>query len=312
MAMANASYVVQVGDRLTSQAWSSASGGVRYRPWEVLANKAVVYVASDALVVMSYTGVAYIGDKNTDTWIAEQLDSDISRGPYAAFRAGGSERVANIGSAARSLAERIDRLFSSIPARERVGGLTIQIVGWKWRRHNSYEMPTVWHLINSGEDGASTQIDRWPRYWGWENGQARLDAIGYRRNHPLSDLESRISGTTQLYADFVEQQTVDAIRAASSLSSGAIGRDCIAILMALSSANVRIRYYPETPTSAGYDVFTPWLVSPGVGASAPSRLVAGLPSVQLGGLEVRFERLSPPSGPFGAGGMSSVPRRPRP
>ena len=212
MAMANPSYVLQVGDRLTSQAWRYASGVVQNRPVEVLSNKALVYVASDALVTISYTGVAYMGDKNTDTWLAEQLDSDISRGPHAALRAGGSGRRVDIGAAVKKLAERIERLFTSVPAKERSGGLTLQVVGWKWRRHNPYEMPIIWHLINSGEDGASTRVERLPRYWGWQNGEARLDAIGNRRSNPLHDLTSRISGTSELYSDFVEQQMVDTIR----------------------------------------------------------------------------------------------------
>ena len=121
LAMANPSYVLQVGDRLTNQAWSYVNGTVRYEPWEILANKAVIYAASDALVAISYTGMAYMGDKNTDTWLAEQLDSDISRGPHAAFRSGGSEKRINIGMAVRVLAERIDSLFASVPPEGRCG-----------------------------------------------------------------------------------------------------------------------------------------------------------------------------------------------
>ena len=312
VAMANPSYILQVGDRLTSQRLLFATGAVRYRPWEVLANKALVYAASDALVTISYTGVAYMGDKNTDTWLAEQLDSDISEGPRTAFRVGGSERRVSIGTAVKVLAERIEDFFISVPTEDRAGGLTLQIVGWKWRRRNSYEMPIIWHLSHSGGYGASTQIDRSPRYWGWEKGQARFDAIGDRRSNPLNDLTRRVSGATELYADFVEQEMVHTIRAASAVSSGAIGRNCISILMGLSTSDVRVRYFPESSTAANYDVFTPWLIAPGVGASAPSRLTTGLPSIHLGGLEIRFERLSSPSGPFGSGEMSSVPRKPKP
>jgi hypothetical protein len=312
LAMADPSYVLQVGDRLTSREWRYASGAVRYQPWEVLANKALVYVASDALVAISYTGIAYMDGKNTDTWLAEQLDSGISRGPHAALRVGGSERRVDVGGAVMKLAERIERLFASLPANDRFGGLTLQIVGWKWRRHNLYEMPIIWHLINSGEDDASTQIERSQRYWGWESGQARLDAIGNRQNNPLSDLTSRISGTSELYADFVEQQMVDTIRTASSVSSGTIGQSCISILLSLSSSNVRVRYFPESAATTDYEVFTPWLVAPGTGASAPSKLVAGLPTIHLGGMEVEFERLDPPLGPSGYGEMSTIPRKPQP
>jgi hypothetical protein len=218
----------------------------------------------------------------------------------------------DIGAAVKRLAERIDQLFASVPTRDRANGVTLQIVGWKWRRRNPYEMPMIWHLLNSGEDGASTQVERSARYWGWESGQARFDAFGNRQSSPLNDLTTRMSGANKLYADFVEQQMVDTIRAASSVSSGTIGQNCISILMSLSSSNVRVRYFPESPPAVDYEVFTPWLIAPGAGASAPSKLVAGLPSIHLGGLDVEFERFSPLSGHFGSGEMSSIPRRPKP
>ena len=308
LAMANPSYVLQVGDRLVSQKWRYASGAIRNQPWEELANKALVYVASDAIVAISYTGVAYINDKNTDTWLAEQLDSEISRGPLSALRSGGTERRVGIGAAINQLVVSIDDAFTTTPIEDRSAGLTLQIVGWKWRGRNPYEMPIVWHLINSGDDGASTLVERLPRYWGWQNGQCRLDAIGNRDSKPLADLTSRMSGNDKLHADFVQGEMVETIRAASALSDGTIGPNCISLLMSLSTGNVRVCYIPESSAAADYEVFTPWLIAPGAGVSAPSRLTAGLPVMHLGGLEVSFERIHPPDS-FGSGGMSHLPRK---
>ena len=52
---------------------------------------------------------------------------------------------------------------------------------------------------------------------------------------------------------------------------------------------MRVRYLPASVTDS-YDVYTPWVTMPTVGASAPSVLTGALPSLNLGGLEVVFER----------------------
>ena len=311
-AMANRSYVLQVGDRLTSKPSSRPASRPGREPWEVLSNKALIYVASDAVVTMSYSGIAYVGRMNTDTWLAEQLDPEIARGPHSALRAGSSGHRVDIGTAVKSLADSIDHIFTSMRSVDRNGGLTLQIAGWKWRKRNPYEMPFIWHLVNSGADGALTQTERSDRYWGWESGHARFDAIGDRRSNPLRRLNDRLSGKTVMFADFVERQMVEATREASAVSAGGIGESCISILMDLAGADVRVRYFPWPTASSDHEVFTPWIISPGAGTSAPSVLVGGLPAVHLGGLDVRFERLEPPDNQFGFGGMSSLPRKPKP
>jgi len=216
MAMANRSSVLQVGDRLTSKPPSRPTSRPDREPWEVLSNKALIYVASDALVTMSYSRIAYVGSTNTDTWLAEQLDSDIARGPHSSLRVGSSKHRVDIGIAVKSLADSIDHTFASMRSVDR-SGLTLQMVGWKWNKGNPYEMPFIWHLVNSGADGALTQTERSDRYLGWEAGQARLDAIGDRRSNPLKKLNDRLSGKIELFADFVEQQMVEVIREATSV-----------------------------------------------------------------------------------------------
>jgi hypothetical protein len=311
-AMANRSYLLQVGDRLTSKPSSRPASRPDREPWEVLSNKALIYVASDAVVTISYSGIAYVGSANTDTWLAEQLDSDIARGPHCSLRVGSSKRRVDIGTAAKSLADSIDHTFASMKSVDRSSGLTLQIVGWKWSKDNPHEMPFIWHLVNSGANGALTQTERSGRYWGWESGQSRLDAIGDRRSNPLKKLNDRLSGKTELFADFIEQQMVGVIREASGVSAGGIGESCISILISLATCDVRVRYFPKSSASSDHEVFTPWIIAPGAGTSAPSTLVGALPSVHLGGLDVRFERLEPTADPFGFGGMSSLPRKPKP
>ena len=86
-------------------------------------------------------------------------------------------------------------------------GLTLQIVGWKWRIDNPYEMPIIWHLINS--IGTMEPRHKWrDRHATGDGraGQARLDAIGDRRSKPLKDLRERFSRKNGAIPRLVERQ----------------------------------------------------------------------------------------------------------
>jgi hypothetical protein len=297
VSMLNRAYVLQVGDRLVTRRWSTSPGGTRLEPFDELANKCVIYVAADAVVSISYTGVAFIHGKPTDVWLAETLDADVAAGPHGALRVGGeSERRITLGAAIKRVASKLAHDLKAMPARKRGSGVTLQLVGWQWqRRRPSVEMPIAWHIRNDGTGGTETTIHRYPRYWGWERNECRVAAVGDRRSDPVANIQRRLQDRSQLYAEFAEQVLVEAIReaSASKLTCGSIGADCIAVWLRLSDGNLRVRYIPASPSHAAYDVFTPWVIMPTVGASAPSVLTAGLPTLQLGGLDVMFERAFP-------------------
>jgi hypothetical protein len=65
LTMANRAYVLQVADRLVTR----DVGKPRREPVDPLANKCVIYVATDALIAISYTGVAFmLGNPPTSGW----------------------------------------------------------------------------------------------------------------------------------------------------------------------------------------------------------------------------------------------------
>lgn len=98
--MINRAYVLQVADRLVTRRTDVGSGPPRFEPFDELANKCVIYAATDAVVSISYSGVAFVLGKPTDVWLAEALDADIAAGPHAALRVGGgSERRITLGAA---------------------------------------------------------------------------------------------------------------------------------------------------------------------------------------------------------------------
>jgi len=290
-------HVLQVTDRLVSRKYTYSSGRVEYKPYEPLANKTLIYVAADAVVVISYAGASYIRGLNTDNWIAEVLVPSVGRAPKFALQSGDTNRRVTIGFAVQRLAEALDRDFATMSAAKRAAGIAIQIVGFQWRQRRPMprgEMPIVWHLGNTGKDSERTIIDRKPRYWGWEKRECAIQCIGYREKDPARLLDEwardRARAAVGTEVDDIEAAMVDIVRHASDFSHGTIGRECISVLLSLTPDGTRVRYFTELAEPAA---FTPWVLIPGAGILAPSLSWGNLPTRLEGPLPFRFERIGP-------------------
>ncbi len=61
-------FAVQISDRLVVE-----KRGTVIKPFDPLSNKSVVFWARDAIVSISYTGQAFVGDMTMDEWVAATL-----------------------------------------------------------------------------------------------------------------------------------------------------------------------------------------------------------------------------------------------
>jgi hypothetical protein len=146
-------FAIQISDRLVVE--KSASG---IRPFNPHSNKSVVFGALDAVVSISYTGLAFVGDMMMDEWIAATL---IGHFPNSGLVRMGNKVLASwfdIGRAANKL------LFGL-----RNGGVgqsgepfEMVIVGWQWKRrgrHLRFVRPILWVLRPP-----FTNVSRKPRW----------------------------------------------------------------------------------------------------------------------------------------------------
>jgi hypothetical protein len=323
-------FVLQVSDRLVT----GARPGVAPAPFDLLANKTIIYQARDAIVSMSYTGRAYIGRLTTDDWIAKTLSgADISE--KFSVRSGPIPQWWDIGQATRLLLRELSR--SEIGAQD--AGFELVAVGWQWKNvkrslEGRYQpVPMAWGL--SKPEGARFEKDvkRLPRRWCWKHrfffdasprinlNEGERDGLFRRLNEEVARIGAL--KTSEELADMVERATVDTIRAVS-VSNRYVGPNCMGVVIAppYQSALVRITFFPSEVHTAQLlgknrspiafpAAFSPWIIGRGLMHRPSVYGGGGSWDIPLGPFVVK---LSGPNAPGTGllGAMSSMPRPPRP
>jgi len=126
--------VVQACDRRTS--WRPRK---HLKEFDAFANKTVLFLAREAAVSMSYTGLAFLDDIPTDQWMAECLRGDpLPRQPGGEdpgmwqMVLGMPANWPSIDSALHRLTVELERAYGRLPADERGEPLHIVVVGVRW------------------------------------------------------------------------------------------------------------------------------------------------------------------------------------
>ena len=268
LSVATPAFGIHVSDRLVSK-----SGA----PHDPLANKSVVFRATDGLIVLGYAGPAFINRLPTDAWIADVVSGGAcANGPSAI--AYGAFSVRDVGS---SLAE-LSRRLHAHSTFERLGG-EIVATGWQWnaKRPRTFARPVLWRLVKQSAQLSWAQL--MPRHLPDRRTQFRIAATG---DWPLTDdawseLVDKI-GSAGPNWEKVESLLIDAIRRSSDKRPGTIGTHGMSILVRPSGyPNAQVRFRPNEPHlgsafgQAVHVAFSPWMVAPDA-IHAPSILLGGL------------------------------------
>lgn len=282
--------VFQVGDRLVSVALGS-----RLQPWDVMTNKTVVYLSTDGIAAIGFSGRARLEGKRTDLWIVEQLvgmdlDDDGSlvffdggRGPKSVYVALGIIR------------EEAERVFTAL-RRERHTRHSFVFSGWQRRRRDEAQ-PFLWRLDNSTHDPDTFEMSNLLRDSPDWLHKVSVTPVGTFSEPDMATLLQDLEGTHS--RESFEDELIGAIRKTASRFSG-IGKDCLSVQIRPDvEPNVRTRFVPlassvfSTGTMRGETrslpyVFSPWLV--GHGAAMPPNLMVGQAGMfGVGGLTCAFD-----------------------
>ena len=121
LSLATPAFAVHVADRQLSLAGAS---------WDRAANKTVVFGASDAVVVIGYTGVAFVRGKPTDHWIVEKL---LGHEVEAAALSLGTAQAIDVGQALRRLEHALNNEVAQSWKR---AGTAVVACGFQWHRRD--------------------------------------------------------------------------------------------------------------------------------------------------------------------------------
>jgi hypothetical protein len=266
----NHQVALQCSDRLLTR------GSVEF---DKASNKTVIFEANDGIAVLSYSGRAFLGTLQTDTWIAETL-SERSLGPLAAGEAmdlliSNPTSRFRLGPSLRRLANKLSEAARAETGDSRRNTNVISIVGWQLYRR---KRPQGFYAdIEESSSGlchlryAPRYRDRKQRIFARPKGHVQLRDLAARRAQWTAPL---LSQRVDAYADLF---------AHVSSREPRVGRDCMVVAvhnpaMAGFKARVTFRDGP-TGTAAGDSpprvrTHTPWIVS-AYSITSPSIITGG-------------------------------------
>jgi hypothetical protein len=266
--VATPTYALHVSDRLVSK------GG---QPHDPLANKTVVFRATDGLLTFGYTGPAFLGDAPTDTWVADGLSGGSCKSDVRGIRYGDFP-VRDVGSNLLTLCQRLraDQQFRTLNGE-------ISAVGWQWsaRRSDPLVRNVLW-VLHSGSGKLQWQ-QIVPRHIPERKTTFRMVPTG---DWALGDevwrrLLEQVGAAGPDW-ELVEGLLVDAIRRASAQKPGTIGSHCMSVLLRpWRFPNALVRFLPKVPhheAPFGQTVevaYSPWMVAPDA-IHSPAVLIGGL------------------------------------
>lgn len=263
---ASPDWVVQISDRLVV-----AKRGADTAEHDPVSNKVVVYRATDALVTIGYTGIAYIGRTTTDQWIAEVFCQEKLAAPGERFgiRTGGKRQTINIGLAVNQLQDAFESLPSNPVDRH---ALELVIAGWQVNARGLVR-PILWEL--SRRNGKTT-LWKAPRHW-QSDSNFRISEIGVPPREGA--IQERLAPFREgqrgpLVAEAVEEIFVDVMRETTG-SNVTVGSHALSVVLSRPGTGIcGCRFHPFVPHQASIQsrdrtmivdvAHTPWVIGPGL------------------------------------------------
>jgi len=284
--------IIQVSDRAIT---------VESQPYDLLSNKALICLLPDALIAISYTGLAYINTLPTDQWIAQAISGVSYNTPSkpSALAIGDLGTKIRIGPMLQSLKDKFNSTISNLGNRERRTWETypfvIVIDGWQWNS-KGHHRPVLYRLVKQ-PGSIKIGITMRPRNWYVDR---RLKVIMTPHGHlDDSELNQLLSDVFGVPPPVALSRMADAIQFVSSRSS-LVGPHSVAIWLPPPTRRyAEVHYIPGTRDPEQIPVaYSPWVIGPGY-VHAPSE-ITGDYSDQIGNLQIKFVH------PFRSTGGGSV------
>lgn len=224
----------------------------RFEPKYPVFNKSVIYRATDAIVTIGFTGMAFLEGKPTDEWIASTL-AGVEFDPVMGVSFGQRFDALNLGQAVRRLETELNAAYS----RGNLGeGLSVFIAGARSKRSRWRRVAVS--IERAGQDHAFCAHQySWDTRQQWHN---RL-FVGPAGNVPGDESQryaERLSESKSI-AD-IERVVDEIVTTAAECHPTMVGKDVTAVrLWPRPSPTLEILYLHRSAT-ASFEGFTPWML----------------------------------------------------
>jgi hypothetical protein len=256
-------HAIQVSDRLVSLRTTPPS------PFDIFANKTVIYFGRRGIVSIGTMGLAYLNGKTTDEWVAETLSGvDLSVRSALAFGRSISYPF-DVGQALEHLRQQASTRFANESTAARKEVVEFQVVGSQWDRRHGRLKPIICTVTNARTRTAQFEKLVTPRYWDVQNGWYSIGSgAGYAEAREYLRRTFQASGGL-ISPEHCINVMVDAVRYAAASYPGLIGEDCMCVHIQGSSPMVSVSFRPKTKYRIdtangpimGPVAFTPYVVA---------------------------------------------------
>lgn len=292
-------YVLQVSDRLLTTVESPP------RRYDDASNKSIVWAGRDAVVTMSYTGIAYIKGIPADQWIAEQLHGRPLPRPIALYTAAPwSYPCLDLGLGLERLRNALEGVCEKSVEWSR---FEVVVAGWQDLFKHGRKPPRIACALIAKRDDGLFRINRVHRHWQWE--AWRKGRFSIFRNPLVTDplrgiewlpgqLKAVESQDWPSHAELVQKLLVEAIRSEASRSE-VIGTDVMSVFLPHPDIGPGwIRFLRGNSLSGQRArserlAWSPWIVGCNM-LSPPAAIYGGPFTYSLGGYPVIAHSPQPP------------------
>jgi len=241
--------MVHATDRLVSLRYPT-----RLEPKYPAFNKSIIYRASDAIVTIGFTGIAFLEGMPTEEWIASIL-AGVEFDPFMGVALGQNYAALNLGQAVHRLETELNAMY----AREKLGeNLSVFVAGARWKRSRWRRVVVSLERTGEGRVFQAHQC-RWETRQQWRN---RL-FIGPAGNVPSDDAQQyaeRLSRSRSITD--IERVVDQVVTKAAERHPTIVGRDVTAVRLWPSTwPRIEIMYLHRSSTDT-FEGFTPWMLGP--------------------------------------------------
>jgi hypothetical protein len=238
-------------------------------PFDVLANKTVVYFGRRGIVSISYAGLAYIAGRTTDRWLAETL-SGVDLSVEAALAIGNAiSHPFDVGQALEHLRRRATEAYAREPYRARREITDFQVIGSQWDRRHRRLRPVICNITNQRTRSAPFEKLNTQRHWDIQKDWCSIGS-GTGQKEAREYLRQRFRASGGLISpEHCLDVMVDAVRYIAGLHPDLIGQDCMCVHIQGAQPMVSVSFRPKTqyrlstPSGPIYGpiAFTPYVVA---------------------------------------------------